>query len=46
MSNNTGRDNYKLAIIASIAYCTVYGFSFTASRIALMNTSADMLLAI
>lgn len=46
MSNNTGRNNYRLAIAASIAYCTIYGFSFMASRIALMNTSADMLLAI
>ena len=47
MSNNTpGNDKYRLAIIASIAYCTIYGFSFMFSRIALMHTSADMLLAI
>ena len=46
MSNHSSRDRYRLAIIASIAYCTIYGFSFMASRIGLMNTSADMLLAI
>lgn len=36
----------RLAIIASITYCTIYGFSFMASRIALMHTTPDMLLAI
>lgn len=47
MSNNTlGNDKYRLAILASIGYCTIYGFSFMFSRIALMHTSADMLLAI
>ena len=39
-------DLRKLAIIASIGYCTIYGFSFMFSRIALMHTDADMLLAI
>lgn len=40
------RDMHKLGILASILYCTIYGFSFMASRIALMHTSASMLLAV
>lgn len=45
-ANSTGINHHRLAIIASIAYCTIYGFSFMFSRIGLMHTSADMLLAI
>ncbi len=43
-----GRDKNrtKPALLASVAYCTIYGFSFMASRIALTHTSADILLAI
>jgi len=40
------RDRTKPALIASAAYCTIFGFSFMASRIALSHTSADTLLAI
>ena len=40
------KDMYRLGILASIGYCTIYGFSFMASRIALMNTSANILLTI
>ncbi|MBE6041412.1 MAG: DMT family transporter [Clostridiales bacterium] len=43
---NKGRDMHKLGILASIAYCTIYGFSFLASRVALMHTQADILLAV
>ena len=46
MGNPSSGKTYRLAIAASIAYCTIYGFSFMFSRIALMHTSADMLLAI
>ena len=47
MDNNRTSDKLRrLALAASVAYCTIYGFSFMFSRIALMHTSADMLLAI
>ena len=41
-----GKDRTGAALIASVAYCTIFGFSFMASRIALAHTSADILLAI
>lgn len=46
MEKRSSGSRFRLAILASISYCTIYGFSFMFSRIALMNTSADMLLAI
>lgn len=40
------KDRTKLALLASVGYCTIFGFSFMASRIAIMHTSPDMMLAI
>ena len=40
------RDRTKLALLASVGYCTIFGFSFMQSRIALSHTTPDMLLAI
>ena len=45
-NNSSGSKLHRLAIIASIIYCSIYGFSFMFSRIALMHTDADMMLAI
>ena len=40
------RDKTKLAALAALGTCVIYGFSFMASRIALGHTSAEMMLAI
>lgn len=44
MSNN--QDKTKLAILAALISCIIYGFSFMSSRVALLHTTGDMLLAI
>lgn len=42
----TEKDHTNSALLASVGYCTIFGFSFMASRIALSHTTGDMMLAI
>ena len=41
-----GTDKTRLATLAALISCIIYGFSFLASRVALMHTAPEMLLAI
>ena len=41
-----GTDKTRLATLAAFISCIIYGFSFLASRVALMHTAPEMLLAI
>ncbi len=41
-----GKDKTTLATLAAFISCIIYGFSFMASRVALMHTAPEMLLAI